>query len=104
MAESNEKASCTNPPKQACMDCFIHCSNDDSKLVNPENFKSWTTLVNAAKIRNNAPVLELAKDLPEGKVPEVYYHRKCRQIFTMKRDLDSILTKQNAMQNDSNWG
>ena len=71
MAESNEKSSCSSPPKLARMDCLIHCSEDDSKLMMPQDFKSWSTLFNAVKIRNNAPVLELAKELAEGKVPEV---------------------------------
>ena len=61
MAESNEKSSCSNPPKRSRMDCLIPCSEDDSKLIMSQDFKSWTTLLNAAKIRNNAPVLETAK-------------------------------------------
>jgi len=42
-------------------------------------------LLKAAEIRKHAPVLELVKDLPEGAILEVYYHRKCRSIFTMEK-------------------
>ena len=36
------------------------------------------------------PLLDLAKNVKEGKIPHVSYHRKCRSLFTTKRDLESI--------------
>jgi len=56
-------------------------------------FNSWLTLLKAAEIRKHAPVLELVKDLPEGVIPEVYYHKKCRSIFTIKKTLGSVRQK-----------
>ena len=69
----------------------IHCSNDDSNLVVPMNIESWNILLRAAKIRGHSPILDLAKDLPEGGIPTILYHRNCRGIFTLKKTLDYIL-------------
>lgn len=57
-------------PKCPMKDCFIHCSDDISKLVAPTNIESSNTLLRAAKIRGHSPILDLAKDLPEV----VYHH------------------------------
>ncbi|KAK9539538.1 hypothetical protein VZT92_004638 [Zoarces viviparus] len=77
------------------MDCAIHCSDEeaDATLV-PQNIDSWKTLLRAAEIRKHAPILNMAKDLPEGEIPPVQYHRKCRSIFTMKKLLDSIIVRE----------
>jgi hypothetical protein len=37
--------------------------------------------------------LELAEDTPEGEIPALNYHRKCRSIFTMKKAIDGILAQ-----------
>ena len=39
---------------------------------------------------NLIPLIDLAKNVKEGKIPHVSYHRKCRSLFTRKRDLESI--------------
>ena len=36
----------------------------------------------------------MAEDIPKGQIPAIYYHRKCRTIFTMKKLLDGILEKE----------
>lgn len=83
-----------NPlPKQPQVECIIHCSDDEGRLVSVKDDDSWKTLLRAAQVRNHAPVLELAKDIPEGHIPAIHYHRKCRSIFTMKKLLDDILKK-----------
>lgn len=64
--------------------------------MTPTNIDSWNTLFRAAKIRGYSPILDLDKDQPEGSIPSVLYHRKCRSIFTMKKLLDSILAKENS--------
>ena len=82
----------TPPPK---VECIIHCSDDQGNLVSSNNADSWKALLRAAQIRQYAPVLDLAKDIPEGQMPAaVYYHRNCRSVFTMKKDLDRILQKE----------
>ncbi|CAH3143072.1 unnamed protein product [Porites evermanni] len=70
--------------------CIIHCTDDSSDLVNPKDEESWKTLLRAAEIRNHQEILELSKSLSEGEVPFIYYHRKCRSIFTMKKLLDKL--------------
>ena len=47
-------------------------------------------LLNAAVIRNREGVLSIAKTLKEGEIPRISYHRKCRSIFTLKRDLKKL--------------
>lgn len=75
--------------------CILHCSDgkSDSNLVSPHNLESWKTLLRAAEIRKHLPILEIAKVLPEGEIPPVQYHRRCRSIFTLKKSLDSITQK-----------
>ena len=64
------------PQKRACMNCIIHCSDEepDSKLVSPKKFKSWITLLRAAEIRNYDPILGMSKGLPEGEIPALQNH------------------------------
>ncbi|KAI4805883.1 hypothetical protein KUCAC02_010478 [Chaenocephalus aceratus] len=82
-------------PKRPHLECLIHCTSqdEDSTLVSSKYIGSWKTLLRAAEIRQHAPILDIAKDLPDDVIPPVTYHRKCRSIFTMKKDLDAIITK-----------
>lgn len=48
------------------------------------------TLVRAAEIRHYAPILDLAKTVGGEELPTITYHRKCCNIFALKRDLDNI--------------
>ena len=69
------------------MDCIIHCSDEKTdKLVSPQDLDSWNSLLRAAEIRQHTPLLDAAKDLSEGEIPPVRYHRKCCSIFTLKKD------------------
>ena len=47
-------------------------------------------LLNAATIRNHEPILQIAKTLEEGELPKVTYHRQCRRVFTLKRNLEKL--------------
>ena len=89
-------------PKRARLECLIHCSleDHDSILLSPKNIESWNTLITAAKIRQHAPILDIAKDLPDGVIPQVTYHSKCRSNFTMKRELDTIAEKQKSLEEE----
>ncbi|MEQ2279913.1 hypothetical protein AMECASPLE_014142 [Ameca splendens] len=53
----------------------------------PKDPDSWKTLLRAAEIRGHRPIPVLAKDLPEGSILSVLYHRKYYSIFTMKKEL-----------------
>jgi hypothetical protein len=76
--------------------CIIHqtVSDEDEHLVSPQSYNSWLTLLEAAKVRNHAPVLDIAKELADQEVPKIFYHRKCRSLFTVKRDLETLKRKQ----------
>jgi len=43
-----------------------------------------------AVIRKHQPLLDIVETVSEGGIPEIYYHRKCRSIFTMKKLLEKI--------------
>ncbi len=91
MMTTGEQVSNSPVPKQPKMECIIHCSDDGDKLVSLQSVDSWRTLLRSAQICNHAPVIELAKDIPEGQIPAIYYHRKCCSICTMKKVLNGIL-------------
>ena len=55
----------------------------------PNSVELWKTLRRAAEIRRHEEILGIAVNSPD-EIPEDYYHRKCRSIFTMKKDLDRI--------------
>ena len=50
-----------------------------------------STLVRAAAVRKHKPLLDTAAEtLNEGEIPSIYYHRKCRKMFSMKKLLETI--------------
>lgn len=76
--------------------CIIHREGlkiDDDHLISPQSFDSWATLLEAAEIRKHETLLKIARNNREGEVPEIFYHRKCRSAFTIKRDLESLKRK-----------
>jgi hypothetical protein len=77
--------------------CIIHLTNEDpqSNLTTPKDHASWSTLFKAAQLKNYAPILNIAANIPSGEVPLIHYHRQCRCRFTLKRDLDAILSRNN---------
>ena len=59
---------------------------------------TWKVIVEAAKIRSYAPVLELSESKSlsnesDGLPPDICYHRQYYQIFAMKNLLKRIKTK-----------
>ena len=72
--------------------CIIHHESvkDDDNLISPRDHKSWTTILNAAKIRQYSAITDLESTLEENEVPDIEYHRDCRSLFTMKRDLETL--------------
>ena len=59
-------------------------------LISPLSYESWVTLLEAAKVRKHDGILKIARNVKEGEVPVLFYHRKCRSVFTLKRDLESL--------------
>ena len=71
--------------------CIIHFEQvTEEHLVELKDQASWETLLNAAKIRKFEPLIELAKNLGQSGIPAIKYHRKCRSLFTLKRDLQKL--------------
>ena len=68
----------------------VDCSDETGDLVSLKDLESWKTLLNAAVIRNCEGILSISKTLNEGEIPRISYHRKCRSIFTLKRDLKKL--------------
>ena len=60
-----------------------------------QDTQSWKTLLRAAGSRQYTPILDLAKTVKGEEHPNIMYHRKCRSIFTMKRDLDNMCKEKN---------
>ena len=92
--EDEEWNSPTSSKRAKKDNCIIHCSDDNGKLVCLKSYDSWKTLLNAAYIRSHEPLLNIAKALHGEEIPKIQYHRKCRSLFTLKKNLDSITEKE----------
>ena len=67
--------------------------DDNANLISPQTLTSWLTLLETAKVRDHQPVLEIANQIEGDEIPKIFYHRKCRSLFTMKRDLETLKRK-----------
>ena len=76
-------------------DCFFHYDSVgvNEKLLLLSSADAWNTILNAAKIRNNEKVFKLQASVSEGEYPRIKFHKSCRSMFTMKRDLDKLKSK-----------
>ena len=90
--------------KRQCIIHYAACHDkEDEHLVSPKDISSWSALLEAAKVRNHQPVLDVAKTVDENHLPNIVYHQKCRSLFTMKRDLETIKRKrEEAVDEESN--
>ena len=71
--------------------CCIHYdSTKDENLPSLSSIESWITLLEAAKLRNDSNIINVAADLQDGEVPELMYHKTCRARYTLKRKLDKL--------------
>ena len=89
----SENVTSTSVPVQKCIIHQLSFRSDrhDDKLIPPNSFHSWTSLLDAAKVRNYQPLLDIAQTVSENEVPNIVYQRYCRSIFTgnLKRLLKS---------------
>ena len=69
---------------------LCHCSsiNKNEPLVTLSNTEAWNTLLNAVQIRQHSKILNLVGSEQENGYPVVKYHKSCREMFTLKRNLD----------------
>ena len=71
--------------------CIICCSKaKKGELASPRDLLSWETLLEAAKIREFEPIVNLR--VSSNTVPDICYHRNCRSSFTLKKTLDGFKT------------
>ena len=84
-------------PPACILDCCYVADADNVVLTSPIDLESWKTLVSAAQIRNYQPVLDIVFNTNDEQIPSIFYHRKCRSLFTMKKALDR-LRKENEEQ------
>ena len=69
---------------------MIHITDANESLVELKNPNTWENLKKAARVRNfTTGNLDLMND-DDSIVPDVKYHRKCYQAFTMKSKLEKI--------------
>ena len=61
-----------------------------TKLLRLSNEDSWGTLLDAAALRNEGRLIQISQDLPEGQIPELYYHKGFRARFTLKCELEKL--------------
>ena len=83
--------------KDAC--CIHYESVRDVNLESLTKFESQKTLLDAAKKRKHQKLLEVASKLEESEVPKPSYHKTCRSMFTLKRDLEKL--QSDAVQDSS---
>lgn len=94
-----------NKNKEPMKHCIIHDKSIPDEggehLVSPESFESWLTLLEAAKVRGHTPIIETTKLLKENEIPNIFYHRRCRSVFTMRRSLEALKRKARESSPDS---
>ena len=70
-------------------ECIIHSSIVSEALTKNlstlKDLNSWKDLCEAAEINKHQTLLNIARSTPEGTVPHVHYHRKCRQHFILEK-------------------
>ena len=65
--------------------CVIHCTDSNDRLDRPEILESWRSLLAGARRLGNLDILEEANRIDDGEVGEVWYHRRCRSFFLLKK-------------------
>ena len=71
--------------------CIIHCTDDSTPLVSIKDLQSWETIVNAGRIWKDLQILKIADQVGDNVLSNIKYHRKYRQISTMKSSLEKIM-------------
>ena len=72
--------------------CVIHCTDSNDRLVRPEILESWRSLLAGARRLGNLDILEEANRIDDGEVGEIWYHRRCRSVFLLKKPDQSSST------------
>ena len=85
---------------QQTENCCIHYKSikDDSNVVQLSSKTSWDTILNAATLRKFEPILLLSGNVDENSFPNISYHKACKTMFTLKRDLDKLGNENDIME------
>ena len=73
--------------------CCIHYDSvKEAKLItlSQTDKSSWETLLSAARIRNHENIIRIGRSLTDGEIPKLKYHKVCRSMFVLKRNLNKI--------------
>jgi hypothetical protein len=71
-------------------ECIIHYNSvSEQKLVKLSSETLWKTLLQAAERRKFQPIIDISSTVTDGEYPPLKYHKTCRSMFTLKRDLVS---------------
>ena len=74
--------------------CIIHCTDSKEDLSSLPSSECWKRLLEAAKIRDDKRVLEIAESLEsEEDLPNIQYHNRCRRVYTHSGTLERISKK-----------
>ena len=87
-------------------ECFLHrnsVNTNKEKLVALSSVDGWKTILNAGRIRGCEKVIALAATTNAGDFPNIKFHKTCRGLFTMKKDLEK-LKKKEASNSESQAG
>ena len=74
VSEDDDEWEASPTAKSSCEVCIIHCTKSTEKLKQLPSIESWTSLLDAARIHQHQPILEIA-GRTKGDVPKVTYQR-----------------------------
>ena len=60
-------------PEDKCTICAQESKEDVDHLVCPNNYESWLALLDAARVRHYAPILDIAGQLGDNKIPKLSF-------------------------------
>ena len=79
--------------KENIDNCIIHCTDDSSPRLKIQSLNSWQTLLQANRVCEHHPLLDLSETLEQNQVPDIHCHRRCRSIFMLKKSLKALRKK-----------
>ena len=77
--------------------CLLNCMNPNEQLQTLTKEATWQVILKASQIRECKVILDMSE---HGTLPDLRYHRKCYQTFTMKSKLE-LVTKSRDEKNNN---
>ena len=60
------------------------------KIYDHSSIETSITLLEAAKLRNDSNIINIAADLEDGEVPKLRYHKSYTARYTLKRNWEKL--------------